>query len=87
MSDIHYAQFAHIDAFALNMANGEEANLNSLDLAFAAAVLNNFKLVFSFDYAGNGNVSITPSLVLAMCTRYSQSPKDTLVCVKTYEMR
>jgi hypothetical protein len=41
-----------IDAFALNIANGEVHNYVQLDLAFKAAAARNFKLVFSFDYAG-----------------------------------
>ncbi|KAJ5907801.1 carbohydrate-binding module family 24 protein [Penicillium taxi] len=45
---------AHIDAFALNIANGETTNLISLERAFQAAENVGFQLFFSFDYAGNG---------------------------------
>lgn len=54
-SDIKLAKAAGIDAFALNMANNEDTTRTSLPKAFAAAnVVGGFKLLFSFDYAGNG---------------------------------
>ncbi|KAJ4401166.1 Glucan endo-1,3-alpha-glucosidase agn1 [Neurospora sp. IMI 360204] len=53
-TDIHLAQQAQIDAFALNIAY-KEANIeSSLPTAFSAAAGMGFKLFFSFDYAGNG---------------------------------
>ncbi|KAJ6124088.1 carbohydrate-binding module family 24 protein [Penicillium samsonianum] len=45
---------AHIDAFALNIANGESTTESSLGNAFLAAQNIGFRLFFSFDYAGNG---------------------------------
>ena len=45
---------AGIDAFALNMANNDSTNDIALPLAFSAAAQTNFKLFFSFDYAGQG---------------------------------
>lgn len=53
--DMTKAQAAHIDGFVLNMARGEATN-GDTNLGNAFAVANNlgFKLLFSFDYAGNG---------------------------------
>ncbi|GKZ33830.1 hypothetical protein AbraIFM66950_003914 [Aspergillus brasiliensis] len=45
---------AHIDAFALNIANGESTTKSSVGNAFLAAQNTGFQLFFSFDYAGNG---------------------------------
>lgn len=54
-NDIRLAKAAGIDGFALNMANNETTTTTSLPKAFAAAnVVGGFKMVFSFDYAGNG---------------------------------
>ncbi|KAL1963030.1 hypothetical protein VTN77DRAFT_8778 [Rasamsonia byssochlamydoides] len=53
-TDITYAQEAHIDAFALNMAYDDPANGPGLANAFTAANNLGFQLFFSFDYAGNG---------------------------------
>ncbi|KAK3945229.1 glycoside hydrolase [Diplogelasinospora grovesii] len=52
--DIALAQQAHITAFALNVAQGQTYNDVSIARAFVAADNQNFKLFFSFDYAGNG---------------------------------
>ncbi|KAL4889334.1 glycoside hydrolase [Aspergillus ambiguus] len=52
--DIMLAQAANIDAFALNMATNEIFK-DSLSNAFSIAKDVNFKLFFSFDYAGNGS--------------------------------
>lgn len=52
--EIQLAQDAHIDAFALNIANGEDTTSNSMPNAFLAAQKLKFSLFFSFDYAGNG---------------------------------
>ncbi|KAJ9367746.1 CAZyme family GH71 and CBM24 [Paecilomyces variotii] len=54
-TDMKHAQDAHIDAFALNMAYDDPANMIALPKAFTAADSMGFKLFFSFDYAGNGN--------------------------------
>ncbi|KAL7658371.1 Glucan endo-1,3-alpha-glucosidase agn1 [Aspergillus niger] len=52
--DMKMAQNAHIDAFALNMAYLDKTNDASVAMAFTAANSVGFKLLFSFDYAGNG---------------------------------
>ncbi|KAH6623975.1 glycoside hydrolase, partial [Chaetomium sp. MPI-SDFR-AT-0129] len=54
--DMADASASHIDGFVLNMARGETTNGASLANAFTAAsnLGNGFKLLFSFDYAGNG---------------------------------
>lgn len=48
------AQAVGFDAFALNFANHEATSEAQLPDAFKAAASLNFKLLFSFDYAGNG---------------------------------
>ncbi|KAJ6036601.1 Glycoside hydrolase family 71 [Penicillium herquei] len=53
-NEIKAAQDAHIDAFALNIANGEDTTSTSMPNAFTAAENLKFSLFFSFDYAGNG---------------------------------
>lgn len=53
-ADIKLAQDAHLDAFALNIASGDENNSESIATAFSAAQTLGFKLFFSFDYAGGG---------------------------------
>lgn len=53
-NEIQTAKDAHIDAFALNMANGEDTTSTSLPNAFVAAEKLKFSLFFSFDYAGHG---------------------------------
>jgi hypothetical protein len=53
--DMRLAQDAGIDAFAVNMgANDATSNYEKIDMVFRAAEQNNFKIMFSFDYAGNG---------------------------------
>ncbi|PQE12841.1 Glycoside hydrolase family 71 protein [Rutstroemia sp. NJR-2017a BBW] len=52
--DITQAQIAHIDAFALNIANNDPTVAAQLPIAFSIAGSKGFKLFFSFDYAGNG---------------------------------
>ncbi|KAL2127965.1 hypothetical protein VTI74DRAFT_9917 [Chaetomium olivicolor] len=52
--DISLAQEAHIDGFALNIANDVGGVSPALQLAFYVASRTSFKLFFSFDYAGNG---------------------------------
>lgn len=52
--DITKAQEAHIDGFALNMAYDEDTTEDGLLVMFAVAESKGFKLIFSFDYAGNG---------------------------------
>ncbi|KAK3388416.1 putative alpha-1,3-glucanase [Sordaria brevicollis] len=53
-TNIDLAKSAGIDAFALNMANNESTTYTQLPVAFHVAAKKNFKLFFSFDYAGNG---------------------------------
>ncbi|CAG8386345.1 unnamed protein product [Penicillium salamii] len=51
--EIGLAHEAHIDGFALNFGSGVDYNLVLLK-AFVTAGKIGFKLIFSFDYAGNG---------------------------------
>ncbi|KAJ1324132.1 Glycosyl hydrolase family 71 [Microdochium nivale] len=53
-ADIVAAQQAGIDAFALNIAKDEQANIE-IEQAFQVAVARKFRLFFSFDYAGLGD--------------------------------
>ncbi|OJJ98707.1 hypothetical protein ASPACDRAFT_30615 [Aspergillus aculeatus ATCC 16872] len=62
---------AHVDAFALDIANGWYANEPSLALAFEAAETSGFQLFFSFDYAGNG--SWAQEDVIALISQYKGS--------------
>lgn len=68
-TDIGLAQDAHLDAFALNVAYGDNTIANSLVLAFQAAVAKDFKLFFSFDYAGGTEPWSEPA-VLALASKY-----------------
>ncbi|KAF2004631.1 carbohydrate-binding module family 24 protein [Amniculicola lignicola CBS 123094] len=54
-TQIGLTQTAKIDAFALNMAKDEATTKAQLPSAFTAAEALQFKLFFSFDYAGNGD--------------------------------
>jgi sugar/nucleoside kinase (ribokinase family) len=49
---INLARAAHIDSFALNFGSGVDYDLTFLK-AFVAADNLGFKVVFSFNYAGN----------------------------------
>lgn len=63
---------AHIDAFALNIAFGDEGNQGSIANAFSAAESLGFKLFFSFDYAGG--ISAWPlGTVVDFTNQYSSS--------------
>ncbi|KAK4159596.1 glycosyl hydrolase family 71-domain-containing protein [Cladorrhinum sp. PSN259] len=53
-ANMNLAKNAGIDAFVLNMANGQATTTTQLPKAFDAAAATSFKLLFSFDYAGNG---------------------------------
>ncbi|KAM5344035.1 hypothetical protein ACJ41O_012572 [Fusarium nematophilum] len=53
--DMKLAQGAHIDGFVLNIAYDDPVNDRSIPMAFEAASSLGFKLLFSFDYAGNGD--------------------------------
>lgn len=70
-NNIQLAIDAHIDAFALNIANGWYANDASLALAFEAAAGLKFQLFFSFDYAGNGTWAHAD--VISLLTQYGSS--------------
>lgn len=76
-ADIKAAWDAHIDAFALNVQNGDAANdaqvpnaFNAVD-AFNAANNANFKLFFSFDYAGGKPAKWGQQSVTDMINKYS----------------
>lgn len=66
--DITAAQIAHIDAFALNIANGDPLIDIQLPIAFDTADSMGFKLFFSFDYAGGG--AFEQSRVLGLLQTY-----------------
>ncbi|KAJ0274107.1 hypothetical protein Brms1b_011244 [Colletotrichum noveboracense] len=70
--NINKAKEAHIDAFALNLAQGEEMNDKSVKAVFAKAEQLGFQLFFSFDYAGNGPWK--KQVVIDMLKKYSSSP-------------
>ncbi|WYZ36356.1 hypothetical protein EsH8_XIII_000008 [Colletotrichum jinshuiense] len=70
--DINKAKEAHIDAFALNMAQGEEMNERSVAAVFAKTEQLGFQLFFSFDYAGNGPWA--KDVVIKMLQKYINSP-------------
>lgn len=71
--NIQLAADAHIDAFALNIAQGWYANDKSIADAFAAAEAlgSKFQLFFSFDYAGNN--SWAEADVISLINQYSSS--------------
>ncbi|KAK3351870.1 glycosyl hydrolase family 71-domain-containing protein [Neurospora tetraspora] len=71
LDDMRQAKKAHIDAFALNMAHGEETNEKSLSAAFSAAASEGMQLFFSFDYAGNG--PWPKETVIEYITKYGSS--------------
>ncbi|KAK4867979.1 hypothetical protein LT330_007638 [Penicillium expansum] len=70
-TEIQLAKDAHIDAFALNIAKGEETTSTSMPNAFKAAENLKFSLFFSFDYAGNG--AWDKDDVLSLLTQYVSS--------------
>ncbi|KAK4149895.1 glycoside hydrolase [Chaetomidium leptoderma] len=72
--DISKAAATHIDGFVLNMAAGEATNGASLANAFTAAnnLGSSFRLLFSFDYAGNGLWDKQD--VVALISQYSSNP-------------
>lgn len=68
-NDIDAAITAHIDAFALNVAYGDETTDGSLSNAFTVANEKGFKLFFSFDYPG-GTMPWPASSVTAYLEEY-----------------
>ncbi|KAJ6083518.1 Glycoside hydrolase family 71 [Penicillium canescens] len=70
-NEIQLAQDAHIDAFALNIANGEDTTSSSMPNAFTAAEKLKFSLFFSFDYTGNG--AWDKGDVLSLLNKYASS--------------
>lgn len=66
------AQEAHIDGFALNIANDIRGVSPALQVAFYVASQTSFKLFFSFDYAGNGPWDKRD--VISLCNSYCNSP-------------
>ncbi|KAH7320769.1 glycosyl hydrolase family 71-domain-containing protein [Stachybotrys elegans] len=70
--EMRHAQAAHIDGFVLNIAYQEPANERSIPTAFEAAASIGFKLLFSFDYAGNGNWP--KDTVIGMINKYKSHP-------------
>lgn len=64
------AQTAKLDAFALNIAWGDDTVSTSVANAFAAANVKGFKLFFSFDYAGGPLGPWPQDKVLSYLTNY-----------------
>jgi hypothetical protein len=75
-TDINLAQEAHLDAFALNIAYGDDSTTNYIDLAFQAAEATGFKLFLSFDYAG-GTAAWPATEVSSIASRYTSSMLQT----------
>lgn len=73
-NDMVLARESKIDGFVLNMARGEETNGESLANAFLAAgnLGSDFKLLFSFDYAGHGLWEKQD--VIDLINKYSNNP-------------
>ncbi|RYC93703.1 hypothetical protein BFJ63_vAg3341 [Fusarium oxysporum f. sp. narcissi] len=69
VNDITKAQEAHIDGFVLNIAYDDATNDRSIPMAFDAAGSLGFKLLFSFDYAGNGDWPMDE--VISLINKYS----------------
>ncbi|EEU36347.1 uncharacterized protein NECHADRAFT_106486 [Fusarium vanettenii 77-13-4] len=69
VNDIQKAQEAHIDGFVLNIAYDDSTNDRSIPMAFDAAGSLGFKLLFSFDYAGNGDWPMDD--VISLINKYS----------------
>jgi len=70
--DIQLAKDAHIDAFALNVANELPELTNSLNIAFSVAASKGFKLFFSYDYAGLG--AFSKGAVVKLCDDFCSKP-------------
>ncbi|KAF7114772.1 hypothetical protein CNMCM5793_000311 [Aspergillus hiratsukae] len=69
--EIQIAQSAQIDGFALNFANEENRVLEGpLLYALVAAGKWDFKIIFSFDYAGNGPFTIDSVVSLLVFTQF-----------------
>ncbi|KAF4944751.1 hypothetical protein FGADI_12471 [Fusarium gaditjirri] len=71
VNDITKAQDAHIDGFVLNIAYDDATNDRSIPMAFDAAGGLGFKLLFSFDYAGNGDWPMDE--VISLIDKYSSN--------------
>ncbi|EXK78807.1 hypothetical protein FOQG_16536 [Fusarium oxysporum f. sp. raphani 54005] len=69
VNDITKAQEAHIDGFVLNIAYDDATNDRSIPMAFDVAGSLGFKLLFSFDYAGNGDWPMDE--VISLINKYS----------------
>lgn len=87
-ADLKLAQNAHIDAFALNIAVGDDGTAASVEKAFAAAESVGFHLFFSFDYAG-GTSAWAMADVISYISQYSSSSAyfnvDSRPLVSTFE--
>lgn len=86
--NIKLAQEAKIDAFVLNIAQGDEGNEASLQTIFQVAESLNFKLFFSFDYKALGAWPMED--VIDHITRFGASPAyfktdDDKLFVSTFE--
>ncbi|KAK0646590.1 glycosyl hydrolase family 71-domain-containing protein [Cercophora newfieldiana] len=70
--DIQLAKDAHIDAFALNVANEIPELTPSLNIAFSVAATKGFKLFFSYDYAGLG--AFSKDAAIKLCDDFCNKP-------------
>ncbi|KAK4202758.1 glycosyl hydrolase family 71-domain-containing protein [Triangularia verruculosa] len=86
--DIKLAQAAHIDGFALNIRADDMTLGTSLSVAFEAADDLDFKMIFSYDYAGGGpwssNVVVSMMLLYSGYSSYYKDAKRRPV-VSTFE--
>jgi len=84
---MNLAKDAGLDAFVLNMANGEATTTAQLPLAFNAASVTNFKLLFSFDYAGAGawDKTVVRDLIALYGPRATYFKRGTQALVSTFE--
>ncbi|KAK3366374.1 glycoside hydrolase family 71 protein [Podospora didyma] len=69
-ADMKTAKAASIDAFVLNVAQGDQNNDVSLSNAFTAAKNAQFKLFFSFDYAASPNGAFGKAGVKALMDKF-----------------
>ncbi|KAK3392904.1 glycoside hydrolase family 71 protein [Podospora didyma] len=69
-ADMKLAKASSIDAFVLNVAQGDQNNDVSLSNAFTAAKNAQFKLFFSFDYAASPNGAFDKAGVKALMDKF-----------------
>jgi hypothetical protein len=86
--DIRLAQAVHIDGFALNIRVDDKTLGISLSRAFKAANSLDFKMIFSYDYAGGGpwssNIVVSMTLLYSADSAYYTNEKGRPI-VSTFE--